>query len=357
MHVRLKISHVIFNDRLKFNIMSDDVLAATASLISLSHADRLQGADLSIKTDPHNSKQAINHPQIQDRSCTNQFFSSTTYLLSHNNPHNRSYSTTMAPTHQTKMSSSTTTPSKPKSSIHVADPNSAPALYADQSGSRLMSLPKELRNKIYTLVFCDNIDRVREPIRYDWKVEAVVADAPARVNLDSSSPPSKGAILACRELYEEMKGMYVAAYRIYWSDNRFVYDAGLLGTASVLPANKDLQHVQQFCLVLHRLSDYYVHIVFEGGKWDSWLLPAGDRILGFKDFGVWFLNQGALKDAVTEYMASLATTWSSLDPRAGRGLTREMLEGVASDEEVIDAVQCQQDFEETVSPGTPDSDK
>jgi hypothetical protein len=66
MHVRLKISHVIFNDRLKFNIMSDDVLAATASLISLSHADRLQGADLSIKTDPHNSKQAINHPQIQD---------------------------------------------------------------------------------------------------------------------------------------------------------------------------------------------------------------------------------------------------------------------------------------------------
>ncbi|GAB7335850.1 hypothetical protein MBLNU13_g08116t2 [Cladosporium sp. NU13] len=155
-------------------------------------------------------------------------------------------------------------------------------------------------------VSCDNVDHALGPIRYDLEVEAVVADASTRVNLDLSSPPAKGTILACRELYNEMNVMYVAAYRAYWLNNRFVHDAARLEPMPVLPANKDLQHMEQ------------------EESWDSWLLPAGDRIFGFKDFGVWSLNQGALKDAVSEYMASLVTTWNSLDPRAGRGLTREM---------------------------------
>lgn len=173
-----------------------------------------------------------------------------------------------------------------------------------------------------------------------------MADAPTRVNLDLSWPPSKGAILACRELYEEMKEMYAAAYRAYWSDNRFIYDVGRLDAQSALPADKDLQHVQHFCFVLRRLPDYYVHVVFEGGKWDSWLLPTDARTLGPENIGVWFINQGVLKDSVAEYMASLANTWNSLGPRAGRRFSLDVLEGFASDEEVIDAVMCQQDFED-----------
>lgn len=69
-----------------------------------------------------------------------------------------------------------------------------------------MALPKEICNKIYTYVFHGDIEIVREPIRYDWDVEAVVADAPIRVPLDQSPPQSKETILSCRQLYEEMIG-------------------------------------------------------------------------------------------------------------------------------------------------------
>ena len=210
-----------------------------------------------------------------------------------------------------------------------------------------MTIPKEIRNMIYDFVFCDNIVPVREPIKYDWEVEAVVADAPARVNLDLASPPSKGTILACRELYEEMKEMYAAAYRAYWSDNRFIYDVGRLDAASVLPADKDLQNVQHFCFVLRRRPNYYVHIVFEEGKWDSWLLPVGGRILGPNEFGGWLLNQAILKNAVAGYMASVATFWSSLDPRASRGLTRRMLRDISVNGRVIEAIECQRECEES----------
>jgi hypothetical protein len=67
----------------------------------------------------------------------------------------------MAPTKRNKTSANTTTPKKLKSSTHVADPNSV-SVYADQSSSRLMALPKEIRNNIYTSVFCDNIDHICE---------------------------------------------------------------------------------------------------------------------------------------------------------------------------------------------------
>lgn len=263
-----------------------------------------------------------------------------------NNSHTTPCSTTMAPNKQTETSSTIAISSNPKSPTHVADLNSSPT-YADQSRSRLMTIPKEIRNIIYDFVFCDNIDLVREPIKYDWEVEAVAADAPTRVNLDLASPPSKGTILACRELYEEMKEMYAAAYRAYWSDNRFAYDAGRLDAASVLPADKDLQHIRHFCFVLRRLPNYCIHITFERGRWDSWLLPADGRILGLNEFGGWFLNQGILKNAVAGYMVSVATLWSSLDPGAGRGLTRRMLRDISVNERVIEAVECQRECEES----------
>lgn len=211
-----------------------------------------------------------------------------------------------------------------------------------------MTLPKEIRNIIYMFVFCDDLDHVCEPVRYMLRTlesKVVMADVPTRVYLDKSSPPSKGTILACRELYDEMKGMQAAAYRAYWSNNRFVYDAGRLEAQSVLPADKDLQHVQQFCLVLRGLPKYEVHIVFEGGKWDSWLLPANGRILGSDNFGILFLNQRVLKKSVTEYMASVAPMWASSDPRAGRGLTCQMLQDLSVNGKVIEAVECQSEFE------------
>ena len=233
----------------------------------------------------------------------------------------------MAPTKNTKTSSNATTPSKPKSSTHVADPNPTPA-YADQSSSRLMTIPREIRNMIYLFVFCDSIDNVREPLGYDQKAEVVTAEAPIRVPLHQSSPPSKGTILACRELHSELKRMYIAAYRAYWSNNRFVYDAQRLESCHVVLADEDVQHIQQFCLVLRYPQNYYLHVVFENGQWDSFLAPANGRIFGLDDpgsYGVWFECQSILKSAVAGFMKSIAITSGFRDPRDGRGLTRDML--------------------------------
>lgn len=230
---------------------------------------------------------------------------------------------------------------------HPRVPSPPPTpVYADQSASRLMTLPKEIRNSIYTSVFCDNIESVRDPVRYYRDPEVVVAAAPTRISLSRSSPPSKGAILACRELYSEMKGMHAAAYRAHWSSNLFVYNDRRQNTRYCLPADRDLRHMQQFCLVPRHLLGYHIHIVFEEGKWESWLLPADGRVFGSDQIGVWTEGQRMLKRVVARYMVPTASTnGSSLDPRTGHGLTHEMLRGILDDEVVTMGIEELRNFE------------
>ena len=142
--------------------------------------------------------------------------------------------------------------------------------------------------------------------------------------------------------------MQAAVSRAYWSRDRFVFDAGQF--ISVLPADRDVQYVQRFCLVLRHLPNYHVHIVFERGKWDSWILPVGGRILGVDNLGLGFMIQDHLKDAVAEYMESKASNCTALDPRLGRSLTCKMLREISSEEEVLRAVQCQNDYETSQRP-------
>jgi len=203
-----------------------------------------------------------------------------------------------------------------------------------------MTLPKEIRNIIYEYVFCDNVDHFHEPIRYDRDVGTVMADVPTRVNLERSSPPSKETILACRELYLEMKGMYIVAYRAYWSDNRFTYNPERFEPTSFLPPNKDMRHIQHFCVLL---LSYQVHIVSKRGKWVSWILPPNNRLLKFNESQKWVLLQDEVKDAIREFVACIATTRVAYDPRRGRGLTRDVLQDLSSDKVVIGAVQSFQD--------------
>lgn len=137
----------------------------------------------------------------------------------------------------------------------------------------------------------------------------MIADGPAKIPLQQTPPQTKGTIFACRQLCEEMGDMQAAASRVYWSRNRFVFDAEQF--MSVFPVDRDVQHFQRFCLVLRHLPNYHVHIVFERGKWDSWILPIGGRILGVDNLGLGFMNQDHLKDAVAEYMESKASNCMS----------------------------------------------
>jgi hypothetical protein len=68
-----------------------------------------------------------------------------------------------------------------------------------------MNLPELIHNIIYMCVFCDDVDLVCEPVRYDLNLEAVVADVLARVHFGPSPPPSKGTILPAVGFTRKMK--------------------------------------------------------------------------------------------------------------------------------------------------------
>jgi len=95
--------------------------------------------------------------------------------------------------------------------------------------------------------------------------------------------------------------------------------------------NFNLQHIQQFCLLLDCLKDYYLHVVFEGGHWKSWLLPVDGNILESHGLRTWLEGQLTLKRAVA---SRLAITGAPLDPRMGRDLTRTMLRGISNNKGV-----------------------
>lgn len=83
-----------------------------------------------------------------------------------------------------------------------------------------MTLPRELRNRIYEFVLCDNLTYAHEVIANQWnpksgrpfpdsastlaiaddmwKFSTETAYVPRLVRLDQTSPPSKNSILPCR---------------------------------------------------------------------------------------------------------------------------------------------------------------
>lgn len=102
--------------------------------------------------------------------------------------------------------------------------DSPPLKFADQSQSRLMTIPRELRIMIYGYVFDYNIDARKKRINIKDEEADSENKSPyltPKIRLEKTAPPSKEVILPCRELYLEMRNMQVSAYRHYWTHNRF----------------------------------------------------------------------------------------------------------------------------------------
>lgn len=212
-------------------------------------------------------------------------------------------------------------------------------MFADQSRSRLMTLPKELRNKIYEFVFCDNLSYAHEVIANQWslgpshstpdsvssptfttetwKFNTELAHVPCLVRLDETSPPSKQPTLPCRQIHSEMKQMYIAAYRSYWTANRFLYIDAEMSKPARLPAEKNMQRIREFHLAVS--SEYNLRVVLEDSKWTTWLLAADGGDLSFHTAQQWTDAHRRAQDVVTRELASKGPT---RDPRSGRGLTR-----------------------------------
>lgn len=81
-----------------------------------------------------------------------------------------------------------------------------PAEGADATAAQpkcyFMTIPGEIRNRIYDYVFTNN-------------------GGEGPVEVFKFSPPSNNIIMSCRQVYQEARELYKAAYRLYWSENDF----------------------------------------------------------------------------------------------------------------------------------------
>lgn len=166
----------------------------------------------------------------------------------------------------------------------LTDADSA-ASYTPLSQASLLGIPQELRNKIFEYVY-EEPDAASGSIKLkvlgpSWAAGTTAGpnltiDASARIP-PSSAPPSKTAILACRQLRIEMSNMQAAAFRRYWSESTFdIYDyREQFSKIFCAGSDRDLQHVKRFIYqVKFRGKMTLVRLHFQAGKWiASFCLP------------------------------------------------------------------------------------
>jgi hypothetical protein len=242
--------------------------------------------------------------------------------------------------------------------------------YADQSQSRLMNIPRELRDMIYGYVFDYNIGARKTAIKPKGK-EADPDDRsyylPSRIQLEETAPPSKEAILPCRGLHLEMRKTQISGNRHYWTNNRFSFplgdaainrwldtvhtwrsssamsDALRIESMSALPENthvycmspstQDMQHIRHFSASWNGRDVF--DVVFELGKWHARALPPLGTPPGPEDdgYGDWWDFQHRVKSEV-EWCFVLSKRpekkdYDVFDPRTGEGLDGGVITTIA----------------------------
>ncbi|KAK5744321.1 hypothetical protein LTR17_002031 [Elasticomyces elasticus] len=115
-----------------------------------------------------------------------------------------------------------------------ASPRPSTELLVASPSPTLLTIPGEMRNNIYELVF---------------------GTQPAEADLLNPSPPSKALLLGCREIYDEAKGLYSTAYRSYWAQTRFtIQDTPVATELSIRLTKDELEVVNhlQFTFTRHQ---------------------------------------------------------------------------------------------------------
>lgn len=186
---------------------------------------------------------------------------------------------------------------------------------------------------IYEYVFADNIAYAREPIEYDWELKTELnpemAYVPARIRLDKTAPPTKDAIMPCRQLYCEMKAMQVAAFRKYWSTNRFVYVTADMVALNFnqhrMPHHVSMEHIKHFSLLFD--PRFLFESVFGDRGWTYRLLPAvDDQLLAARHRDIWLTCENALSNAAVHCLRGFVMR-HSMSLLTGEGLTSDIVRG------------------------------
>lgn len=120
---------------------------------------------------------------------------------------------------------------------------------APPASCRLLSLPAELRNRIYELAFAH--------------------DSEKDVDLLKAQTPSKDLVLTCRAIYAEASGVYKQAYRDFWTTSRFQMQMQQKETDAIAKlqalADADLDHIRTISIG-SALSPSSPHSRYEGGE-------------------------------------------------------------------------------------------
>lgn len=224
----------------------------------------------------------------------------------------------------------------------LTDADPAPS-HTPPSQASLLGIPQELRNKIFEYVYGEP-DKASGWIKLkvlgpSWVAGTTTGpnltiDASARIP-PSSAPPSKNAILACRQLRIEMSNMQAAAFRRYWSKGTFdTYDyREQLSNIFCAGSDRDLQHARRFVYqVKFRGKMISVRLYFQAGKWiASFCLPDQPWSKMFQDLGKpaprGFQHLAGFEEAMRLHytLGALYGGRANMNPEFGLGFTAKDL--------------------------------
>jgi hypothetical protein len=148
----------------------------------------------------------------------------------------------------------------------------------------LFTLPGELRNTIYELVFENGnetmsvADFASAPVRFDWNPELPSSrhvEHTSAADVDAvptnAGPPSSALVRTCQKIRDETEGVFAGAYQCFWQKS-FVFD---LRGVSLLDRYMDCvptAWIRTYILVVENGPDTApseVVLSHSGGKWQA----------------------------------------------------------------------------------------
>lgn len=198
---------------------------------------------------------------------------------------------------------------------------------AERRQLTILSIPQELRDAIFSYIYdtfdADNIVLIRFKTPHQAGVES------------DKAPPAKDTLLVCKQLYSEQKKMQAAAYRRYWTTQRFLVIADRNTRKELHLAKKaDLQHICRLAVHTDIQRHHKVLVSFRFEATTAWVvdlqgLPSPrSKTPPFR----WHLMKGPWLDGLLQGLKDMMDSLredsgdseyfdeSTVDPMSGQGL-------------------------------------
>lgn len=210
-----------------------------------------------------------------------------------------------------------------------------PLELSGRSPPTLLNIPQELRDQIFAHVYGPADPNAIVDLRivpcYTESDDTLVVQAGTL--LHQESPPTKGSLLICRQLYTEMKQAHATAYRQFWSSQHFhitttrAYILDKLRLASEV----DLRHIRTlvFAPAVNRRLKLQITFCFgTSSTWSVMLERSAKSRAQPGDEVPWHLTECSRRDTFVRDLRDMVNTVreggdalaTTVGPPAGQGL-------------------------------------